>query len=209
MTLYEVRAKGLYNAIDQWSFGYKLNSTEALSSVASAFDGAISAFWTEATHGYTNLCFTDVTLVQTLVYTLNPSLVVLDKFVTPNAKAGTSANGSNTYGSSVTVAQLGDNDTKSDRGHMSLPTVDVGFLVDGLYTATLQTHLKNILDTFFLTMRGLAGYSAVKVNTHTNKQGDPPFTQHVVNKYSVSNKPGSARQRTRKQKPTAFVTGTV
>lgn len=209
MTLYEVRARGLYNSAQTWSFGYKLNSTEALSSVASAFDGAMSTFWTTATHGFENLCFTDVSMVDTVAYTLNPSLVVLDKVVTPNSKTGTSSNGSLAYGTTITVGMIGDNDTKSDRGHMSLPTPDQGFIADGLYTATIQTHLTSILNAFFTSMRGLAGYSAVKVNTHTNKQGDPPFTQHVVNKWIVSDKPGSARQRTRKQKPTTFVTGTI
>lgn len=209
MTLYEVRARGLYNGADSWSFGYKLNSTEALSSVASAFDGAMSTFWTTATHGFENLCFTDVALVDTLVYTLSPSLVVLDKEIKPNSKTGTSSNGSLAYGTTVTVGMTGVDDTKSDRGHMSLPTVDTGFLADGLYTSTIQTHLTSILNAFFLTMRGLSGYSAVKVNTHTNRQGDPPFTQHLVNKWIVSNKPGSARQRTRKQRPTVFVTGTI
>lgn len=209
MTLYEVRARGLYNSAQTWSFGYKLNSTEALSSVASAFDGAMSTFWTTATHGFENLCFTDVAMVDTVAYTLNPSLVVLDKIITPNSKVGTSANGSLAYGTTITVGMTGDNDTKSDRGHLSLPTPDTGFIADGLYTATIQTHLTTILNAFFLSMRGLAGYSAVKVNTHTNKQGDPPFTQHIVNKWTVSNKPGSARQRTRKQKPTVFVTGTI
>jgi len=209
MTIYAVRAHGLYNGKDKWSFGYLLNSTEALSSVASTFDGAISTFWTTATHGYENLAFTDVTLTNTTVYTMNSSLVVLNKLDTANSKAGASENGSLAYGTSVTVAMLGDNDTQSDRGHMSLPTPDVGFLVDGLYTATLQTHLTSILNAFFTTMRGLAGYSAIKVNRHVNRQGDAPFTQHTVDKWSVSNKPGSARMRTKKQLPTAFVTGTI
>lgn len=209
MTLYSVRARGLYNSADPFSFGYKLNSTATLATVASSFTSAITAFWTVATHGYENLCFTDVALVDTLVYVLSTEQVVLDKLITANAHAGTSANGSLAYGTSVTVSMSGNSDIQSDRGHMSLPTPDVGFLVDGLYTATIQTHLKAILDTFFASMSGLAGYSAVKINTRTNRQGDAPFTQHVVNKYSVSNKPGSARQRVRKQKPTAFITGTI
>jgi hypothetical protein len=209
VTLYEVRARGLYNSADQWSFGYKFNSTAVLNDVASAFDSAISAFWTVATHGFENLCFTDVALVDTLVYVLSTEQVVLDKKITANSKTGTSSNGSAPYGTSVTVAMSGNQDTKSDRGHMSLPTVDVGFIADGLFTATLQTHLKAILDTFFASMGALAGYSAVKINAHTNRQGDAPFTQHIVNKYSVSNKPGTANMRRRKQKATAFVTGTI
>lgn len=209
MTLYAVRARGLYNAADTWSFGYKLNSTAAASTVASAWNSAMSTFWTTATHGFENLCFTDVALVDTVAYTLNNSLVVLDKIVTANSQTGSSANGSLAYGTTITVAMSGDNDTKSDRGHMSLPTPDVGFLADGLYTSTIQTHLTSILNALFVSMRGLAGYSAVKVNTHTNRQGDAPFTQHPVNAWSVSNKPGSARQRVRKQHPTVFVTGTI
>jgi hypothetical protein len=209
VTLYAVRARGLYNGADRFSFGYLLNSTSALSGVASTFTSAITTMWTTATDGYANLTFTDVALVDTVVYTMSPHLVVLDKFVTANAHAGTSSNSSLPYGTSVTVAMLGADDTKSDRGHFSLPTPQQISIAGGLWTSTFQTHLKNILDPFFTTMRGLPGYSAVKINRNTNRQGDAPFTQHVVTSYSVSNKPGTAKMRTRKQLPTAFVTGSI
>ncbi len=66
-----------------------------------------------------------------------------------------------------------------------------------------------MLDPLFVTMRALAGYSAVKINKHTNRQGDPPGTQHAVSLWNMGNKPAAQRKRTKKRKPTVFVTGTI
>jgi hypothetical protein len=104
---------------------------------------------------------------------------------------------------------LGAQDTKSDRGRMKLPTPEQVAVVNGLWSSAFTASLKLVLDPFFTSMRGLAGYSAIKMNRHANQQGDPAFTQHIVTSYSVSNKPGSNRNRTKKQLPTAFVTGTI
>jgi hypothetical protein len=209
MTLYEVRARGLYGGSTSWSFGYKLNSTALIGTVASTFNSAITTWWTTATHGYANLVNADVTLVDTVVYVLNASQVVLDKQVTANAQVGTNTHDSLAFQTSVWVAMFGDSDTQSDRGGMMLPTPSNDNLVGEIWTAAMQTSLKDIFDPFFVSMRGLAGYSAVKINTHTNRQGDPPFTQHFVDAYKIGNKPSTVRRRTKKRKPTAYVTGTI
>lgn len=209
MTIYLARARGLYNSAERFSFGYLLNSTAAESAVASTFTSAITTFWTTATNGYANYAFTDVALVDTVVYTMNPSLRALSKTVTANAHAGTAATASLPYGTSVTVGMLGAADTKSDRGRMKLPTPIQTTIAGGLWTSAFTASLKLVLDPFFTTMRGLAGYSAIKINRKPNLQGDAAFTQHIVTSYSVSNKPGVNRQRTKKQLPTAFVTGTI
>lgn len=209
MTIYLARASGLYSSESTWSFGYLLNSTEAASSVASTFDGAISTFWNTTTDGYKNLVNADVELVETKIYTMNSSLRTLGKIVTPNSRVGINAHDSLPFQTSVWVAMYGATDTKSDRGGFKLPTPSNDMYVGDIYTSAFQASAKIILDAFFTTMRGLAGYSAIKMNPHTNKQGDPPFTQHIVTNYKVSNKPASNRQRTRKRLPTAYVTGTI
>lgn len=209
MTLYEVRAKGLYGGSSSWSFGYKLNSTEALSSVESAWNGAITTFWTTATDGYTNLTNADVTLVETLTYTLSPTEVVLNSAVTANAQAGTNGHDSLPFNTGVWIQHYGENDTKSDRGGFFLPTPSNDNLVGEVWTAAFTESLQDIIDPLFATMRGLAGYSAVKLNKHTNKQGDAPYTQHLVDHWRAGNKPASVRRRTKKRKPTIYVTGTI
>lgn len=209
MSIYLCRARGLYNGLDRFSFGYYLESTVAESTVASTFTSAITTFWTTATNGYENYCSSVVALVDTVVYTVNPSLRVLSKTETANAQVGTASAASLPFNTSVTVSMLGANDTKSDRGRFKLPAPVSSALNNGLWTSAFQTSLKDVLDPFFVTMRGLAGYSPVKFNRKPNLQGDPAFTAHVINAYSISNKPGTNRQRTRKQLPTAFVTGTV
>jgi len=209
VTFYECRARGLYGGSTSWSFGYKFNSTALLPAVASTFNSAITTWWTTATHGYGNLVNADVTLVDTVAYVINASTVVLDKVVTPNAQAGSNVHDSLAFQTSVWVAMYGDADTQSDRGGMMLPTPSNDNLVAEIWTSAFQTHLKDIFDPFFVTMRGLAGYSAVKVNPHTNRQGDPPFTQHPVNAYKIGNKPSTVRKRTKKRKPSVYVTGTI
>lgn len=209
MTIYSVRARGLYGASERFSFGYLLVSSVAESTVASTFTSAITTFWTTATNGYANYCTSDVALVDTVVYTMNPSLLSLSKTVTANAHAGTAAAPSLPFEASVTISMKGANDTKSDRGSFKLPAPASLAIAAGLWTSAFQTSLKDVLDPFFVSMRGLAGYSPVKINRRPNKQGEAAFTQHVITSYSVSNKPGSNRQRTKKQLPTAFVTGTV
>lgn len=209
MTIYQVRARGLFAGADRFSFGYLLNSTAAESSVASTFTSAITTFWTTATNGYANLCNADVALVDTVVYTMNPSLVVLSKTVTANAHAGTNAHDSLPPGTSVWVAMLGAQDTKSDRGGFKLPPPSNDQYVAGILTAAFQTSLKAVLDPFFTTMKGLAGYSAIKMNRHPNKQGEAAFTQHIVTSYKVGNKAMSNRNRTKKIIPTAYVTGSL
>lgn len=209
MTLYEVRARGLYGGSSSWSFGYLLNSTEALSSVASTFNGAMTTWWTTATDGYANFVNADVTLVDTLVYTLNSSKVVLDKFVTPNAQVGTNAHDSLAFQTAVWVAMTGDADTQSDRGGMFLPTPSNDNLVGDVWTAAFTESMQDIFDPFFVTMRALAGYSAVKINTNENRQGDAPFTQHIVNAYKIGNKPATVRRRTKKRRPTIYVSGVI
>lgn len=209
MTIYLARARGLSAGADRWSFGYLLNSTAAESTIASTFTSAITTFWTTATNGYANLCNADVALVDTVVYTMNPTLRALSKTVTANAHAGTNAHDSLPFGVSVWVAMKGAADTKSDRGGFKLPPPSNDQFVGAILTAAFQTSIKAVLDPFFTSMRGLAGYSAIKMNPKPNKQGDPAFTQHIVTSYSVSNKPGSNRNRTKKILPTAFVTGTI
>lgn len=209
MTLYEARARGQYGGSSSWSFGYKFNSTALLPAVLTAWDAAITAFWTTATHGYANYCNADVTLVDTVVYVLNSSLVVLDKDSTPNAQVGTNAHDSLAFQTAVFINHFGLSDTKSDRGGFFLPTPSNDNLVSEIWTAGFQTSIKDVLDPMFASMAGLAGYSAVKINPHTNKQGDPPFTQHVVNAWKMGNKPATVRKRTKKRRPSVYVTGTI
>lgn len=209
MTLYEARVHGLYAAARTWSTGYKFNSTALLGTVATAFDDAWTTLWTTATNGYEHLCNADVTVVKTSIRVLNTSLQQLDLLDTDNALAGANVHDSLPFNTSVTVEQFGDSTTKSDRGWMRFPTPSNDMYVADKFTDAFGNSMEAILEPFFASMGSLAGYSAVKINTHTNKQGDPPFTQHVINKWRMSNKPGSVRARTRKTIPTRYVSGTM
>lgn len=209
MTLYEVRAKGLYAADTSWSFGYRFNSTALIDAVATAWDGAISTFWNTTTDGYKNFCNADVTLVNTLTYVTNTEGVVLDKRDIANARAGINGHDSLAFNTAVWINHYGLSDTQSDRGGFYLPTPSNDNLVGDIWIAGFQTSVKAVLDPLFVTMRALAGYSAVKFNAHINRQGDAPFTQHSVSAWKMGNKPATQRRRTKKRRPTVYVTGTI
>jgi len=209
MTLYQVRAQGLYAGQTSWSFGYKFDSSALIGTVETAWDGAISTFWNTTTDGYKNYCNADVTLVQTLTYVLNASQVVLDKQATANARAGVNSHDSLPFNTAVWINHFGASDTQSDRGGFFLPTPSNDNLVGDIWTSGFQASMTTVLNALFVTMRALPGYIPVKFNTHTNRQGDPPFTSHGVNAWKMGNKPAAQRKRTKKRKPTVYVTGTI
>jgi len=209
MSVYKVQMHGKLGGALDWTTAYHINSTEALSSVASALNGATTTFWTTATNGFEHLVTSAVTLVDTRVYLLNPQMRTLQKFITPNSQAGTNAAGQLPFQMSPYISFFGANDTKSDRGHMKFPAPAADQYSGNELTNAFEDSMKAILDPFFTTMKALAGYSAFSYNPRTNKQGDAPFTQHLLTGYFLGNKCGTQRNRTRKQLSTRDVTGSL
>ncbi len=209
MTTYKCQVNGLYGGARTWSTAYHIVSTEAASSVASTFDAAWNTLWTTATNGYTHLCNADVTVVNTVVYTLNFSFRTIGKVTTALALAGTNTHDSLPFQISPFVAFLGALDEPSDRGRMKFPTPSNDQYVGDKLIDAFEDSMKAVLDPFFVSMRALAGYRAVTANAHTNKLGEPPWTLHDITGYQVGNKVGTVRKRTTKTRSTRFVTGTV
>lgn len=100
-------------------------------------------------------------------------------------------------------------DAPSDRGRMFLPPPAADVFTADIWTSAFLNSLKLVFDPFFTTLNGLAGYQQVTFNRHTNKLGEPPFTNHVITNYAIGNKPAVQRRRTRKTRPTNSVTGVV
>lgn len=198
MPTYRLRVNGLLGASQTWSTGYTILSTAGASTVATTFDAAWDTLWTDAGNGLGKFCHSEVTVVNTVVYTLNTSLIVTAKILTPRALAGTDTNPTFDYGVAPYIALTGASDTRSDRGRMKLPPLATDAQSAGLLIAGTVTSLTAVFNTFFTTMKGLAGYQAVSYNHHTNKQGDPPFTPHQLTGGLLGNRPGQQRQRKRK-----------
>lgn len=189
-----------------WSGGFKLLSTDGLSTVASAFDGAWSTLWTDATGGLEKWVASDVTTVETIVYQTNTTWRTTNIAATPNAKAGTNANHTPNLASSPYIRFTGSNDTKSDKGAFKLPPFASDQIVAGLILNATVDAFAVVVSAFFATISGLAGAQIVSVNRITNKQGDTPFTPHQLTGGTFKNRPGTERARERKLKATHSAT---
>lgn len=211
MSNFKVRVNGLLGGGPlKWSMGYNLQSTALIATVASTFDAAVGTLWTTAANGIQNFTHTDVTVVNTTVYQVNNSWLTTGKVVTPHAIAGTDVNVTPHYMLSGFVFMNNSASVfKSFRGHMKLPPFASDTMAAGLLTNSVVTSLETVFQAFFNSMKGLAGYLAVSYNRKPNRLGDPAFTVHQLNQFTVTNKIGAQEQRQDKQLSTFSASGTM
>lgn len=202
MTNLSARVFGLYAGAFEWSYGFHFTSTTDVSSAATTLHDATNAFWTVATNGYQHYCFTDVavTSVQTKVY--NASWQMTGKKSLALAITGDGATASLAFTTCVNHRLLATSGMKGQDGHIKLPTPRIGAISAHLLSAALLASQQIIWLQFWTDMSALTGFQLVTFNRHTNKFGDPPFTNHLIGSTETSDKPGTARMRTRKVVPT-------
>lgn len=209
MTNFKLRVTGALPQALSWSSGYNIVSSATLTTVSSTFNAAFNSFWTDATNGLEKYVPAGVTTVQTIAYQMSSTWRVTGKDVRALALAGTDVNHISNIAASPYVLFTGATDNATDRGHMKLPPFGNDAIVDGLVTNAVVTSLTTSLQTFFTTMKALAGYSVVSYNRHTNKLGDPPFTNHPLVNFEMVNRCGTERARQRKLKVTFVGNGTL
>lgn len=209
MTIYKCRIRGQYNAVTNWSFGFHCEATAAESGVNSTLTSAWTALWNDATNGYGKFCTSAVTSTFAETATLNPSLRLLTKTSASLALAGTATGSNLPLQITPLICFTGAQDTKSDRGRMRLPVVAETEFQGGVWLAAFLTSLGTVFQTFWNSMNALAGFQVTSYNRVTNKQGDPPFTKHVLTNWNIPDHPGTARMRTRKIVPARPQTGTL
>lgn len=208
MTNYRCRINGALPDGLTWSTGFHMSSTAPLTTVASTLDSAWNTLWTDATGGLTKWVTAAVTTINTTVYQLDVNWVVNGKKITPRALSGTNANSTPDLGTAPYLFMNGANDTQSDRGHMKFPPFASDQVVSGLILNATCDAFAVVLSAFFTTMSGLAGASILSYNSITNRQGEAPFTAHVLTGGTFSNRPGQQRKRKAKLKATHSATVT-
>lgn len=209
MTVYKAQIKGLYGGARSWSTAYHFNSTAGAAAVLTTLVTNWTNLWTTATNGYENYANADVTCTQALVYTLSAANRTTNVNTSPLSLAGTSASASLPFQTCPLLFLTGANDTKSDRGHMFLPTVAENAFASDFLTAGFLTSMQTVFNAFFTAQKSLSGYSVFSWNRLTNKLGEPPWTQHVLTTYLLNNKLATRRKRTRKTVATSSVTGSL
>lgn len=209
MSIYKCKISGLYNSALAWSFGFHCESTTAESTVASTLATAFTTFWTTATNGYENYASSVVTVTNAQAATLNPSLRLLTKSDSPLSLAGTAGSAILPIQLSPICSMTGASDTKSDRSRFHLPAPSSSTLNNGKWASAFLTSLGIVMQDFWDEMATLSAFQVTSYNRRTNKQGDAPFTKHVLTNFNIPDKPGTARMRARKESVTRTTTGTL
>lgn len=209
MTFYRCTIKGTYASARTWTTSYHINSTATGSTVVSQLATAWTTFWTTVTNGYENYVFTDVAVTAAIVYQLSATNRTTNVFTSTLALAGTAAGNSLPFQTAPLIYMTGAQDTKSDRGHMFLPTTDLASFTGDFLSPAFMSSMAIVVAGFFTSMKTLPGYSAFSWNRTVNKLGDPPYTQHILTNWQMSNKLATRRKRVRKVVATSTITGTM
>lgn len=209
MSIFLGRIEGLIGGNLRWSHGWHFNSTDAIADVLSRLHDAASTLWTTATNGLEHLYTSEVQTTNVLVRQLNSEYLTTNVQTAALAITGSASGENCPVGTSLVMRMTGDAATKSDRGYQKLPPPAVSGLSSLLWSTGLLDSLKAVFDPFFASMSGATAYSAFTYNRLPNRQGDPPGTQHRIDGYTFTNKPGQERARYKKQQETNSVSGTI
>ncbi len=202
MANFKARVRGLFAGSFEWSYGFNFTANTDVATAATTLHDATQAFWNTATTGYAHLVANEVTTTDVVAYICNASWRSTNKKKVTFAVAGDSGDNSLPWFNAVNIFMFsGDANDGSHRGHIKLPAPYVTALDGHIYSSAFVTAVSTRLEQFLTDMSALTAFSMVSYNRHTNKQGDPPFTNHSLTDAEVSNKVASNRQRTRKQIP--------
>lgn len=210
MTIYQARVQGLYNSALEWSFGFHFESTSDATTCASTLAAGFTTFWTAATNGYENYASSVVTVTNAQIRTLNSSLRTLTVTNSGLSLAGTAASAILPVQLAPVVSQYNPSfDDKSHRGHFHLPAPSSSTLNNGKWASAFLTSLGVDVQALFDEMNTLGAFQVTSYNRRTNKLGEAPFTKHILTNWNIPDKPGTARQRARKEAVTRTTTGTL
>jgi len=200
MANFKARVKGLFGGSLEWSYGFNFTANTDVATAATTLHDATQGFWNTATSGYAHLCSATTTTTTVTAYLCNASWRSTNKKILAFAVAGDDAANSLSVATAVNIFTFSAaaNDG-SHRGHIKLPAPSIDALDGLVYSDAFVGHVSTRLEQFLTDMSALAAFTMVSYNRHTNRLGDPPFTNHPLTDAEVSKKPGSNRQRNRKQ----------
>lgn len=193
------RVFGQYAGAFQWSYGFNATANVSTSAAATTLHDATNSFWTVATNGYQHYTFTDVAVTSVQASSHDASWRLTGKSDLALAIIGSGTGASLPFNTSVNIHLVSTNNIKAYNGRISLPTPLQSTVAAHVYTSAFITSLEAIWSQFWTDMNALTGFQVVTYNKHVNRFGDPPFTNHPMADSEPSNKPGTQRNRTRKQ----------
>jgi len=202
---YKAEVHGHYSAAVTWSFGCHITSAQDLATILSTWKTAWEATWSDGAHGL-NLLYPATTGVdQYRIYLLDSNYRSTQVQTATSAKVGTGTADSLPWEVSIVVSQRSISSTPAGRGRIKLPAIietsvnsnvlDHG---DGARISTAVNAVKSAIQadgsSIFLAKPGHPVSARVPVAI-------PPGPKYVVTSWTVSDKPGSQRNRVRKIRP--------
>lgn len=203
MAKYMCTVAGDFNAELGWSINMRVSSGADLQTMLTNWAAAWTAAWNDGTHGLKVLYPTTTSITRYRVATLNTAYRETSAAESSVSLAGTATGDSAEYNTSLVVIKrssifIG----KHTRGRFSLPAPEETFIVANVVTGPATTRVSAAVNavktaigsdgsTFFVVYTGPA-------DLHNPVTPGPEYTTDV---FEASNKPGSMRPRTNKQKP--------
>lgn len=199
MTNYALVVHGVQPGGFGYSWAWDLDSTKTASELVTSAASALTDFWTNGTYGLGTQYHTNTTLDSFDIYTLGPTWRATNKTSFALSLAGTSSDNPLADSTTLTIKKSSTGVAKNQRGFTALPAPVEGTLVNGFYTPATRTRFQEAAEALLVNITA----DGTKVVVHTGKDetkgGVPAFTSTVIVAMHASNKPGTRRQRTRKQ----------
>lgn len=201
MTDYYCQVHGQYSPALSWSFGAHVTSSLAEGALATVWNQAWTAAWTDTTNGLQQFLPVATEMTGTSTATLNATMHEVSKTNATAVIPGTAPGDTLPYLNSIVVSERGPNIQRHGRGRMYLPAFEETFVNNDILIPAAQTKVSAAVNSV-LSALGSNNSSVFVTNKKPLKDGTPAYQKSPINQWKVSNKP--ARQSRRVKKVTAI-----
>lgn len=184
-------------------FGYSwkldLDSAHTAADLITSVGAALTDLWTNGTYGLGSQYHVDTTLDSFDIYTVDASWKATNKTSFALSLVGSSSDNPLADSTTLTVKKATTGVRRNERGFISFPAPVEGTLSGGFYTGPTRTRFQEAAEALFVNVTADGTKVVVHTGKNPTKTGVAPYTSTVVVAMHASNKPGTRRQRTRKQ----------
>jgi hypothetical protein len=199
MTNYLLAVHGRLPGGFEYSWHLALDSAHTAADLITSSASALTDFWTNGTYGVGTQYHTDTTLDTFDIYTMSGTWRATNKTSFALTLAGTSTDNPLADSSTLTIKKASTGVQRNERGFISLPAPVEGTLSAGFYSSATRTRFQEAAEALFVNMTADGTKVVVHTGAAETKGGVAPYTSTVIVAMHASNKPGTRRQRTRKQ----------
>lgn len=200
MTDYKVVWRGRLPGGFAYSCNINVTSTQTPSALVTTMAAILTDFWNNGTYGVGSQYHTDTTLDTFDVYTLNGTFHATAKTSFALTLAGTSSDNPLSDATTLTIKKTSSSVQRNGRGFLALPAPVEGTLSAGFYSSTVRTRFQAAAEAILTGVAADGSTIFVHTGAAVTHGGVPAYTKTVITSMHASNKPGTRRQRTRKQK---------